>query len=71
MLRATRLRGGHQGGDRGGEGRHDPTAGKPIVQFLRFHTGKQGDGILLLRYVRSWEKPAPGETQFDLRVVVE
>jgi predicted secreted protein len=24
-----------------------------------------------LHYVRSWEKPAADETQFDLRVVVE
>jgi len=45
--------------------------GKPIVQFFRFQTEKSGDGILLLHYVRSWEKPAPGEEQFDLRVVVE
>jgi inhibitor of cysteine peptidase len=45
--------------------------GRPIVQFFRFQTEKQGDGILLLHYVRLWEKPAPGETQFELRVVIE
>jgi len=29
---------------------------------------RRGRGILLLHYVRSWEKPAPSEKQFAIRV---
>ena len=45
--------------------------GQPIVQIFTFQSRRKGDGILLLRYVRSWEKPVLGETQFTLHVVIE
>ena len=49
----------------------EPGVGTPIVQVFTFQPRRRGDGILLLRYVRSWEKPALGEEQFNLHVVVE
>ena len=45
--------------------------GRPIVQIFTFQSRRKGDGILLLRYVRAWEKPMLGETQFTLHVVIE
>ena len=45
--------------------------GQPIVQIFTFQSKRKGDGILLLHYVRSWEKPALGEVQFTLHVVIE
>jgi predicted secreted protein len=45
--------------------------GQPIVQVFTFQPRRTGDGILLLHYVRSWEKPDPGEVQFSLHVVIE
>jgi inhibitor of cysteine peptidase len=52
-------------------GAAEPGVGRPIVQVFTFQPRRCGDGILLLRYVRSWEKPALGEEQFNLHVVVE
>jgi inhibitor of cysteine peptidase len=49
----------------------EPGAGRPVMQVFSFQPRRRGDGILLLRYVRSWEKPALGEEQFSLHVVVE
>jgi len=49
----------------------EPGVGRPIVQVFTFQPKRKGDGILLLRYVRSWEKPALGEEQFTLHVVIE
>jgi predicted secreted protein len=49
----------------------EPGVGRPIVQVFTFEAKRRGDGILLLRYVRSWEKPALGEEQFNLHVVIE
>jgi inhibitor of cysteine peptidase len=48
-----------------------PAVGRPILQVFTFEPRRKGDGILLLRYVRSWEKPALGEEQFTLHVVIE
>lgn len=53
-----------------GEGR-PMMVGQPIVQIFTFQSKRKGDGILLLHYVRSWEKPALGEVQFTLHVVIE
>jgi predicted secreted protein len=44
--------------------------GRPIFQIFRFHAERRGEGILLLHYVRSWEKPAADEQQFELHVFV-
>jgi inhibitor of cysteine peptidase len=49
----------------------EPGVGRPIVQIFTFEPKRVGDGILLLRYVRSWEKPVLGEKQFTLNVSVE
>jgi predicted secreted protein len=46
-------------------------ASRPIYQVFTFKTGKRGEGILLLRSVRSWEKPAANETQFSVHVYIE
>ena len=47
-----------------------PGVGRPISQIFRFRAEGTGDGVLLLRYVRSWEKPLPDEEQFDLHVSI-
>ena len=49
----------------------EPGAGRPIVQIFTFEPRRKGDGILLLRYVRAWEKPMLGEEQFTVNVVIE
>jgi predicted secreted protein len=48
-----------------------PVEGRPIIQVFTFQPKRAGDGILLLRYVRSWEKPTLGEEQFTLHVIVD
>ncbi len=48
-----------------------PGVGRPIVQIFKFETRGKGTGVLLLHYVRSWEKPDPNEEQFDLHVTIE
>jgi len=48
----------------------EPGVGRPIVQIFRFEAIKKGDGVLLLHYVRSWEKPDPNEEQYDLHVSI-
>jgi inhibitor of cysteine peptidase len=48
-----------------------PGVGRPIVQVFIFEPWRNGDGVLLLHYVRSWEKPAPDDTQFDIHVVIQ
>jgi predicted secreted protein len=40
------------------------------VQIFRFEAVKRGDGVLLLHYVRSWEKPDANEQQYDLHVTI-
>lgn len=47
-----------------------PGVGRPIIQIFRFQAAAAGEGALLLRYVRSWEKPLPSEEQFDLHVSI-
>ena len=48
-----------------------PGVGRPIVQIFKFETRGKGTGVLLLHYVRSWEKPDSNEQQFDLHVTIE
>jgi predicted secreted protein len=48
-----------------------PGVGRPIVQIFRFEPMGKGIGVLLLHYVRSWEKPDPNEQQYDLHVTIE
>jgi len=48
-----------------------PGVGRPIFQIFKFEARQSGEGVLLLHYVRSWEKPVPDEEQFDLHVQVE
>ncbi len=49
----------------------EPGVGRPIFQIFEFQAKHPGDGVLLLHYVRSWEKPAPDEEQFQIHVLVE
>lgn len=49
----------------------EPGLGRPIFQVFTFEARRAGDGVLLLHYVRSWEKPAPDDEQFKLRVSIE
>jgi predicted secreted protein len=45
--------------------------GRPIFQVFTFEARHAGNGVLRLHYVRSWEKPAPDDEKFDIRVVIE
>ncbi len=45
--------------------------GRPIVQIFEFAPKAKGTGVLLLHYVRSWDKPDPNEEQFSLHVTIE
>jgi len=49
----------------------EPGEGRPSFQNFKFEAKRAGEGVLLLHYVRSWEKPAPDEEQFDLHVTIE
>jgi len=49
----------------------EPGVGRPVVQVFTFEPRRKGDGILLMRYVRSWEKPVLGEEQFSVNVEIE
>ena len=48
-----------------------PGLGRPIVQIFEFAPKATGTGVLLLHYVRSWEKPTPDDEQFSLHVTIE
>jgi inhibitor of cysteine peptidase len=48
-----------------------PGVGRPIFQVFTFEPRHAGDGVLRLHYVRSWEKPTPDDTQFDIHVVIQ
>ncbi len=52
-------------------GSAQPQLGRPIVQIFEFAPRAKGTGVLLLHYVRSWEKPDPNEEQFNLHVTIE
>jgi inhibitor of cysteine peptidase len=47
-----------------------PGVGRPIVQVFRFQAVSAGSGVLLLEYIRAWERPPAKSNpeQFDLRV---
>ena len=47
-----------------------PGVGRPILQIFRFLAMNKGEGVLVLHYVRSWEKPDPNERQFDLHLTI-
>lgn len=47
-----------------------PGVGRPGVQIFRFEAAQKGEGVLLLHYVRSWEKLADNERQFDVQVTI-
>ena len=42
--------------------------GQPVFQIFRFVARRKGHGVLLLQYVRSWEKPMADEEQFTIHV---
>jgi len=47
-----------------------PGVGRPGIQVFHFQAVAKGEGVLLLHYVRSWEKPTADERQFSIRVAV-
>jgi len=49
----------------------EPGVGRPVFQIFKFEPRRSGDGVLLMHYVRSWEKPAPDDEQFDVHVFIE
>lgn len=49
----------------------EPGVGRPVLQVFQFEAKRSGDSSLLLHYVRSWEKPAPDEERFEIRIVIE
>lgn len=49
----------------------EPGTGRPVFQVFRFEARRPGGGVLRMHYVRSWEKPAPDEEQFDLHIYIK
>jgi inhibitor of cysteine peptidase len=49
----------------------EPGVGRPVFQVFTFEPKHIGKGVLLMHYVRSWEKPTPDDEQFDIHVVIE
>jgi predicted secreted protein len=49
----------------------EPDPDRPVTQVFIFEVKRKGDGILLMRYARAKEKPAIGQEQFTLHVVIE
>lgn len=49
----------------------EPGVGRPVVQIFTFTARGSGDGVLLLHYVRSWEKHSTDEKQFSLHVTIQ
>jgi Predicted secreted protein len=47
-----------------------PGVGRPILQVFRFQTVANGDGILLFRYVRTWERQTDNEEQYEARISI-
>jgi predicted secreted protein len=44
--------------------------GRPILQAFRFQAVAAGEGVVLLHYVRSWERATADEEQFGLHVSI-
>jgi inhibitor of cysteine peptidase len=61
----------HQAQTEAEEQSTEPAVGRPILQVFTFEARRRGEGILRLRYVRNWEKPAPADVRFEIRVAVE
>jgi inhibitor of cysteine peptidase len=49
----------------------EPGTGRPVIQVFEFEARRAGEGTLHLHYVRSWEKPAADEEQFEMHVSIE
>jgi predicted secreted protein len=49
---------------------HQPGVGRPILQVFRFQAVADGNGTLLLHYIRSWERQGSNEEQFEVQVSV-
>lgn len=54
-----------------GDESDDKHFGRPVYQVFKFEARRFGDGVLLLHYVRSWEKPTPEDEQFRIHVYVQ
>lgn len=49
---------------------HQPGVGRPILQVLRFQTVANGEGTLILHYIRTWERQVSNEEQFEVQVSI-
>jgi predicted secreted protein len=49
---------------------HQPGVGRPILQVFRFQAVADGEGTLLLHYIRSWERQTTNEEQFEVQVSI-
>jgi predicted secreted protein len=49
----------------------DKRLGRPVYQVFSFEAKRFGDGVLLLHYVRSWEKPTPEDEPFQIHVFIQ
>jgi inhibitor of cysteine peptidase len=47
-----------------------PGVGRPILQVFRFQAVANGDGALLLHYIRTWERQTSNEEQFEVQVSI-
>jgi len=47
-----------------------PGVGRPILQVFRFQAVANGDGTLLLHYIRTWERQTTNEEQYDVQVSI-
>jgi predicted secreted protein len=48
----------------------EPGVGRPILQVFRFQAVAIGDGVLLLHYIRAWERHLSYEEQYSVRISI-
>ncbi len=48
----------------------EPGVGRPLLQVFRFQAVAIGDGVLLLHYIRVWERQLSYEEQYSVRISI-
>ncbi len=48
----------------------EPGVGRPLLQVFRFQAVAIGDGVLLLHYIRIWERQLSYEEQYSVRISI-
>ena len=48
----------------------EPGVGRPLLQVFRFQAVAIGDGVLLLHYIRAWERQLSYEEQYSVRISI-